>query len=187
MASKGSVWASGSQDYDSLLFGSPRLVRNLTITGKRKLPGKREYVTVEPEEIMLGRVLERLGISREQLVEVAVLVGTDFNEGVKGVGPKRALQLIKTYGGLEKALKILGVRNTKEFLEAKEIFLYPKVTNEYKLEWRAPDAEKIFQILVLEHDFNEERVRRAVERLAKAWKEKIRYRQMGLDAFFKKR
>ncbi|UXD21907.1 endonuclease [Ignicoccus pacificus DSM 13166] len=187
MAQKGSVWASGSQDYDSLLFGSPRLVRNLTITGRRKLPGKREYIVIEPEEITLQCVLEKLGITREQLIDIAVLIGTDFNEGVKGVGPKRALHLVKTYKDLERILRSLGVRDVEPFLAAKEIFLHPEVTDNYKLEWREPDPQKIYEILVVEHDFNEERVKRAIERLMKAWREKIRYRQVGLDMFFKKR
>ncbi len=186
MAKKGDVWASGSQDYDSLLFGSPRLVRNLTITGRRKLPGKRAYVTVEPEEITLQCVLDKLGITREQLIDIALLIGTDFNEGVKGVGPKTALRLVKTYGDLERILKSLGVKDIDIYMEAKNIFLNPEVTDEYKLEWRPPDEKKIIEILVYEHDFNEERVKRAIERLRKAWREKIRYRQVGLDAFFKK-
>ncbi|NPA86720.1 MAG: flap endonuclease-1, partial [Candidatus Diapherotrites archaeon] len=64
MAAKGDVWASASQDYDSLLFGTPRLVRNLAITGKRKLPGRKVYVDVKPEVIELQEVLKSLGIDR---------------------------------------------------------------------------------------------------------------------------
>jgi len=187
MAQKGSVWASGSQDYDSLLFGSPRLIRNLTITGRKKLPKRKEYVTVEPEEITLECVLKKLGITREQLIDIALLIGTDFNEGVKGVGPKTALRLIKTYGNLEKTLKYLGVEEIEQFMQAKEIFLHPSVTDNYKLEWREPDPKRIVEILVIEHDFNEQRVKKAIERLVKAWREKIRYKQVGLDAFFKRR
>ncbi len=187
MASKGDVWASASQDYDSLLFGSPRLVRNLAITGKRKLPGRKEYVEVKPEEIELKCILDELGLTREQLVAVAVLIGTDFNPGVKGVGPKTALRYIKTYGDLEKALRALGVKDVEPYLEAYNIFLHPEVTDDYKLEWRKPDPQKIIEILVYEHDFNEERVRKAIERLMKAWKEKVSGRQATLDMFFKKR
>jgi len=91
MAAKGDVWASGSQDYDSLLFGAPRLVRNLAIEGRRKLPGKDVYVPIHPELIVLGDVLEQLGIDRRKLIWIGILIGTDFNEKVPGVGPKRAL------------------------------------------------------------------------------------------------
>ena len=187
MAAKGDVWASASQDYDSLLFGSPRLVRNLAITGKRKLPGKNVYVEVKPEEIELKCLLKELGITREQLVAVAVLIGTDFNPGIKGVGPKTALRYVKSYGSLERVLKALGVSDPELFLEAYRIFLNPEVTDNYKLEWRRPDPKKIIEILVYEHDFNEERVKRAIERLMRAWKEKLSGRQSTLDMFFRKR
>ena len=187
MARKGDVWAAGSQDYDSLLFGSPRLVRNLTITGKRKLPGKNVYVEVKPEEIELDCVLKKLGITREQLIDIAILIGTDYNPGgVPGVGPKTALRLIKTYGSLEKAIKVLPqARFPMDPVKIRELFLNPPVTDNYKLEWREPDEKRIIEILVKEHDFNPERVRRALERLKKAWR-LVKTKQVGLDAWFKK-
>ncbi|ALU12048.1 endonuclease [Ignicoccus islandicus DSM 13165] len=187
MAQKGSVWASGSQDYDSLLFGSPRLIRNLVVSGKRKLPGKNVYVNVEPEEIKLDCILKDLDISREQLIDIALLVGTDYTEGIKGIGPKTALRLVKTYKDLEKILRSYNVEDVEYYLKVKEFFLNPPVTDDYVLEWREPDIEGLIEFLVREHDFNEERVRRAAERLKKAWREKIRSRQLGLDAFFSKK
>ncbi|MEM4497915.1 MAG: flap endonuclease-1, partial [Nitrososphaerota archaeon] len=87
IAMRGDAYASGSQDFDSLLFGSPRLVRNLSIVGRRKLPGRKEYVEVEPELVHLDKLLQGLEITREQLIDVAILVGTDYCDGVKGVGP----------------------------------------------------------------------------------------------------
>lgn len=96
MAAKGSVYASASQDYDSLLFGAPRLVRNLTITGKRKLPGKNVYVEIKPELIILEEVLKELKLTREKLIELAILVGTDYNPGgIKGIGLKKALEIVR--------------------------------------------------------------------------------------------
>ncbi|MEM4343800.1 MAG: flap endonuclease-1, partial [Candidatus Caldarchaeum sp.] len=102
MAAKGVVYASGSQDMDSLLFGSPRLVRNLSVVGRRKLPRRNEYVVVEPEIIHLDKLLTSLGISRDQLIDIGLLVGTDYSPPVKGVGPKTALKIIKEHGSLEK-------------------------------------------------------------------------------------
>ncbi|MEM4441430.1 MAG: flap endonuclease-1, partial [Ignisphaera sp.] len=91
IAKKGLAWGTGSQDYDSLLFGAPRLVRNLTITGKRKLPGKDIYVEIKVEVIELDKLLKALSITREQLIDVAILIGTDYNpDGVEGIGPKTA-------------------------------------------------------------------------------------------------
>jgi flap endonuclease 1 (EC 3.1.-.-) len=96
MAAKGYVWASVSQDYDSLLFGSPVLVRNLTISGRRKLPRKDVYVEVVPELIRLDEVLGELGLTREQLVDLGILIGTDFNpDGIRGGGPRQGVQLHK--------------------------------------------------------------------------------------------
>ena len=97
---KGHAAAVASQDFDSLLFGSPVLVRNLTITGRRKLPRKQIYINVEPERMELGAVLSALSLSREQLVEMCILMGTDFNEGIRGIGPKKALKLITENGTL---------------------------------------------------------------------------------------
>ncbi|MDK2464494.1 MAG: flap structure-specific endonuclease, partial [Candidatus Korarchaeota archaeon] len=72
MAARGDVWAAASQDYDSLLFGSPRLVRNVTITGKRYYRKRPGYYRLEPELIVLEELLSSLGITREQLVDMAI-------------------------------------------------------------------------------------------------------------------
>ncbi len=183
---KGDAWASASQDYDSLLFGSPRLLRNLTITGKRKLPRKNVYIEIKPELIELQKLLERLRITREQLIDIGILIGTDYNpDGVKGVGAKKALSLIKTYGSLEKLPDaLLGGWKKEELLKIREYFLNPPVEKNYKIEWREPSREKIYAILVEEHDFNPERVKNAYERLLKAYRENIKSRQMGLEAWF---
>src|SRR3989338_5964719 len=79
MVKKNQLWAGASQDLDSLLFGSPRLIRNLNITGKKKLPSKQVYVEVKPELIELEKLLHELGISHDQLILVGLLIGTDFN------------------------------------------------------------------------------------------------------------
>ncbi len=187
MAAKGDVWASASQDYDSLLFGSPRLVRNLTITGKRKLPGKDVYVELSPELIVLDDLLKSLGLSREQLIDIGILVGTDYNpDGVEGVGPKTALQIIKTYGSLEKALKFLPKASFPvDPMEIKKFFLNPPTTSSYKLEWREPDVARIIEILVEEYEFSRDRVEKHIERLEKAIKTSTK--TSGLDKWFRKK
>ncbi|AFK50990.1 flap endonuclease-1 [Thermogladius calderae 1633] len=188
MVRRGDAYASASQDYDSLLFGSPRLVRNLTISGKRKLPRKDAYVEVKPEVIELSKLTEKLGITREQLIDIGILLGTDYNpEGFEGIGPKTALTLIRTYGSIEKIPKgYLRTREEVDVVKIKNYFLHPPVTAEYKLEWIEPDQKGIVEVLVKDHDFNEERVKNAVERLSKAYKEFLKGRQLGLDQWFKK-
>jgi flap endonuclease-1 len=158
-----------SQDYDSLLFGASRLVRNVTISGRRKLPGKNVYIEVEPEVIELEQVLKECGITHEQLIDVGILVGTDFNpEGIKGLGPKTALKLIKEYGSLENALPyIKNAEFPVEPQKIKEIFLHPKVTDNYKIEWRELDVEGVIDFICRERDFSEDRVRKALEKMQK--------------------
>ncbi|NPA97866.1 MAG: flap endonuclease-1 [Crenarchaeota archaeon] len=187
IASRGDAWASASQDYDSLLFGSPRLIRNLTITGRRKLPRKNVYIEIKPELIELKKLLEALGITREQLIDIAIMLGTDYNpDGIKGIGPKKALQLIKAYGSIEKIVKLYKAEFPAPPEKIREYFLNPPVTKDYKLEWREPDEKAIYEILVEEHDFNPERVKNAVQRLMKAYREHIKGKQMGLEAWFKR-
>ncbi len=180
MAKKGDAYASASQDFDSLLFGAPNLVRNLAITGKRKLPRKNVYVDVKPEIIFLEENLKNLEIRREQLVDIGILVGTDYNEGIKGVGPKTALKLIKKYGSLENIIQERGY-TIPHYKEIKDIFLNPPVTDSYNLEWRAFDEEKLIEFLCDEHDFSRDRVMSAIEKM-RAFK---KYReQRSLDSWF---
>ncbi|NJD99747.1 flap endonuclease-1 [Thermococcus sp. LS1] len=182
MAAKKKVYASASQDYDSLLFGAPKLVRNLTITGRRKLPGKNVYVEVKPELIVLEEVLKELGIDREKLIEMAVLVGTDYNPGgIKGIGPKKALTIVKR---TKDPLKKYQKESEVDLYAIKEFFLNPPVTDDYELKWREPDEEDIIKFLCDEHDFSEERVKNGLERLKKAVKAG---KQSTLESWFGRR
>ena len=95
LVQRGDAWAAASQDFDSLLFGAPVLVRNLAITGRRKLPGKDAYVEVKPETVELQKLFAELGVTREQLVDIGILIGTDYNEGMRGIGPKKANERIQ--------------------------------------------------------------------------------------------
>lgn len=161
------VWAVGSQDFDSLLFGAPRLVRNITITGKRKLPGRNFYVDVKPESIELGPFLKELDITLEQLIDIGILVGTDFNPGIKGIGPKKALKLV-TEKGIDKAIDEGEIKFEIEPELIREIFLKPEITKDYKLSWKSFDEEKILELLHEKHDFSRERISNALEKLEKA-------------------
>ena len=186
MARRGDAWAAGSQDYDSLLFGSPRLVRNLAITGKRKLPNKDEYVEVKPETIDLNAMLKLLGITREQLIVLGILVGTDFDPGgVKGFGPKTALSFVRSYKDPNKALEAIKAQLTDvDPFKIYEYFLNPPVNQQFKVEFKEPNVDAIKEILVKEHDFSEDRVVKAAERLRKSYRENLRARQSRLDAWF---
>jgi len=171
MARRGDVWGAASQDFDSLLFGASRLVRNLSITGRRKLPRKNVYIKIEPELIDLKSLLGELGVTREQLIDIGILVGTDYNpEGVRGVGPKTALKLLKEHGSLEAAMPHLKNADFPYPVEEiRALFLEPRVTEEYGLEWRPPEVEGVAEFLCEEHDFDRGRVMKAVEKIMRGY------------------
>lgn len=172
----GIAYASASQDYDSLLFGSPLLLRNLSIVSKRKVPRQNRYVLVEPEEIVFDEVLSTLAISREQLVLIGLLCGTDFNAGVRGVGPKTALKIVKKYATLGAVCAFVKTKYNYEFEEEidaiYDFFLNPPVGEMPKPKFGFPSAEEVRRILVDEHDFSEERVNNVLTEMEKALKEK---------------
>ena len=175
MTRKGDADYCASQDYDSLLFGAPKLLRNVTISGRKKLPSKNVYVDVIPELVELDKVLKECEITREQLVDVGILIGTDFNpDGIKGLGPKTALKLIRQHQTLEKALPhIKNAQFPHPPDSIREIFLHPDVRDDYTLEWKEPDIEGIVNFLVREKDFTEDRVRKSLDKMLQgATKEK---------------
>lgn len=168
-----------SQDYDSFLFGAETVVRNLTISGKRKLPGKNTYVDVEPEIIELEETLNALGITREQLIDVAICVGTDYNKGIEKVGPKTALKLIKKHGDIYGILKEKGAE-IEALDQIREFFMHPDITDNYEIKWNKPDADKLLDFLSENHNFSADRVEKVTERLKAA----SGPRQKTLDQWF---
>ena len=148
------------------LFGASRLVRNATLSGRRKLPGRgrREYVQVVPEVVELQANLAALALTRAQLVDAAILVGTDFNEGVRRVGPKTAVKLLRQHGTLERALAAKGAQVDRAD-EVRAIFLEPSVTDDYDVRPGTVDVDAALRMLVDGHQFSESRVRSALERL----------------------
>jgi flap endonuclease-1 len=165
MALKGDVWAASSKDYDALLFGAPRLLRYLTITGKEFLPSKGAVRPLKPELILLEEFLSCHKISREQLVDLAILIGTDFNEGIKGVGPKTALKLVREYGKIENMPKQILSKLPPNYDEIREIFLQPKVTDNYMLQYGNLREDKLYDFLCEQHDFSKQRVETVIQRM----------------------
>ncbi|MFA5077540.1 MAG: flap endonuclease-1 [Candidatus Micrarchaeia archaeon] len=183
MAMTGAVYASASQDYDSLLFGAPRLVRNLSITGKRKVPRQNRFVLVEPEEITLSEVLSSLGLSREGLVLIGILSGTDFNQGVKGVGPKTALKIVRENASLAGIKSRVKSKYNYEFEENTEaildFFMNPPVSEPPPVKLGRIDRQGLTELLVGRHDFSEERVDRVLDSLEKGMVEKNSQKKIG--------
>ena len=165
MAARGDVWAVGSKDYDCLLYGAPILARYLTLTGREWLPAQQRSRPLIPELIKLSENLTLLGITREQLVNIAILVGTDFNQGVKGVGPKKALKLVQDYGSIEQMPKEIRSKLTEDLNDVRQVFLKPRVVEKYVLKRSSPDRDGLVKFLSEERGFNKERVERLTERL----------------------
>ena len=158
---------AGSQDYDSLLFGATRLVRNLTISGKRKLPNRNTRVDVIPEMVYLSEVLTKNAITREQLIDIGILLGTDFNpDGFQGIGPATALKMIRKYTKIENVPELKGKVNFDPN-EIREIFLHPNVSTreDFDLEQKPANNEGLSKFLIDEHDFSRDRIATALQRL----------------------
>ncbi len=178
------AYSVASEDYDSLLFGSPRLIRQLSITGKKRKSNKLGYYIVKPQIIDLNENLNNLGIDREQLIILGILVGTDFNPGgIKGIGPKKALQLIKKY---KKDFETLfkEVEYEKYFKtswkEIYEFFKNPPIKEIEKIVFEKPKYEELKKLLVEEFEFSEERVEKQLERIKIAKSKE----QKTLNSFF---
>ena len=184
----GDAWACASQDYDTLLFGGKRLIRNFAINRSKKF--RDTTVTLDIEYISLSKFLEHLCINREQLIEMGLLIGTDFFTGVKGIGQKIALDLITKYGTIKNILqnkvKIGGKEITvdlDEVNQVKDMFLNPDIKKDYKLpKQKKIDFEKLNELLIEEHNFSKQRVENALARLRKLNSSKV---QVSLDNFFK--
>jgi flap endonuclease-1 len=182
LARKGRVWAAGSQDWDSLLFGAPKLVRNLTITGRRKVARKEKYIIVNPELVELHSVLSQLGITHEQLILVGILVGTDYNMGgVKGFGPKKALALVKEKRTLANILKEVSWDFKTPPEEILEFFRNPPSCG-HDIPKAKFQPEKVLDLLT-GHGFSEERISSVLNKMKEAQSKK---KQAGLGSFFGK-
>lgn len=184
MCLKGDVYASASQDFDSLLFGAPLLVRNLTVTGRRKVPGKSIYKTVQAEIIDLERMLADLAMTREQLVDVCIMIGTDFNPGVSGIGPKKGLKLIQKHGCLENVIEETGY-DIPGYEDVREIFLNGPRSDDYSVRTGALDSDGVIDMMT-GYGFSEDRVRTVLNKIEASRKaESDRRKQRSLDSWFR--
>ena len=157
MVKQGDAWAVASQDYDCLLFGAPRIIRNLTLSGGLS---NLEYLELE-------KVLNDIDLTREQLIDVALMVGTDFNEGIHGIGAKTGLKLIRN-NSLEDILVQKGITEVDvEPDELRDIFLKHEVNTDYDIKFKSAKKDKLVEFMCEEHGFSESRVLNVTEKLKK--------------------
>lgn len=160
MTQNGDATFAVSQDYDSLLFGCETLVRNITISGKRKVHGK--IISLYPERISLRNVLPALDITREELIQIALLVGTDYNSGVMGIGPKKAIKIVKN-GNFED--KIAESENSAEPKVLINYFLHPDITTEYSIKKTEINRDDVYDLLCNRHGFSYERIEAGLDKI----------------------
>lgn len=181
LTNTGQAYASASQDFDSILLGAKRLIRNFTNSGRRKIPNRNTYIEIEPEIIETAKTLESLQITKKQLVDIGILIGTDFNpDGFERVGPKTALKMIKQYSRLEDIPQIQEQLEKIDYEQIRNIFLHPEVADVDEITFEQVNYEGIANYLVKERSFSEERIQSSLNRLKKA----IEKKSHNLDQWF---
>ena len=181
LTNTGQAYASASQDYDSILCGAKKLVRNFTSSGRRKIPNRNTYIDVLPEIIETQKTLDSLKMTREELVDVGILIGTDFNpNGFERIGPKTAMKLIKQHKRLEDIPQIQEQLGKIEYEKIRQIFLNPDVADVDEIIFKEVDYDGILNYLVKERSFSEDRIQSTLNRLKKALERK----SQNLDQWF---
>ncbi len=165
ICARGDVWAASTRDYDALLYGTPRLLRYLTIAGREFLPSQRTSRPLEPELFETDAQLAFLGISQDQLIDLAILVGTDYDPGVHGIGPRKALALLREHQRIEELPKAIREQLPSDYDAIRDLFRDPPVLKEYELRQGPVDPEGVVSFLCEEKDFSRERVAQVLERL----------------------
>lgn len=176
------AFACASQDYDSLLFGAKRLIRNLAISGKRKVPNRNVYVDIEPEIIEQQQLLNETDLNLEQLVDIGILIGTDFNPGgIPGIGPKTALKLVREHNKLEKIEKIEASLANIPYKEIREVFLKQEAPKINGVEFNEINYDALVNFLCTEKNFSVARVNTSLDKVKKS----ITNRNQSLEKWFK--
>lgn len=158
------IYAAASRDYDTLLFGAKKQVRYITIQGREYLPSKGYSRRYEPEIIDLKAFLDHLAITREQLVDLSILMGNDFTPGIKGIGPKKGLNLIKEYKKLENFPSPIYEELPPTLDEIRSIFLNPEVTDDYSIKLTEYREDELKTFLEMK-SFSPQTITKIIERM----------------------
>ncbi len=178
----GQAYASASQDFDSILFGAKKLVRNFSNSGRRKLPNRNSYIEIVPEIIDTQKTLSELKLNKEEMVDLGILIGTDFNpDGFERVGPKTALKMIREYSKLENIPQIQEQLERIDYNQIRKIFLEPDVSNVSEINFESVNYDGVIKYLVDERNFSKDRVETSLNRLKKALEKKSHTLEQWMD------
>uniref|UniRef100_A0A183CCC6 Flap endonuclease 1 n=1 Tax=Globodera pallida TaxID=36090 RepID=A0A183CCC6_GLOPA len=176
----GKAYATATEDMDALTFGSKILVRHMTFSEAKKMPIK---------EFSLERALKDMDISYDQFVDFCILLGCDYCASIRGIGPKKAFELIKKHKSIETILEQIDQKKYAPpdnwmYKQARELFLRPNITagEQFEFAWTEPKVQDVVDYLCGQKGFNEDRIRSALDRLQKARK---MAHQGRIDSFFK--
>lgn len=176
----GKVYATATEDMDALTFGTTTLLRHLTFSEARKMP---------VQEFHFAKVLEGLQFTHEQFIDLCILLGCDYCESIRGIGPKRAIELVRQYETIEEIVRNIDpkkytVPENWAFARARELFRQPDVTDpaQVELKWTDPDEEGLVKFLCGDRQFSEDRVRNGAKKIMKT---RTTSTQGRLDGFFK--
>ncbi|XP_073987870.1 flap structure-specific endonuclease 1 [Rhodnius prolixus] len=176
----GKVFATATEDMDALTFGTNVLLRHLTFSEARKMP---------IQEFHLDKVLSGLEMDMNQMIDLCILLGCDYVPSIRGIGPKRAIELIRQYKNIEGVLekidsKKYGIPDNWEYDEARKLFKEPEVQDpvDIELKWTDPDEDGLVKFLCGDRNFTEDRVRNGAKKLLRG---KQSSTQGRLDGFFK--
>ncbi len=177
LVKKGIVDFSNSQDFDSTLFGCPFFIQNISKSLRRKVQGKWQYQKIQPLYIDLHKNLKNLQISLFQLIDIGILIGTDYFQGITGIGPKKALTLIRKYHNIE-TLILKEYHNydfhdlTPDLLKrVRRIFVFPEVLESLdNIHWNLPNKTWVISLLCREHHLDKNRVDSNLTKFEKNYK-----------------
>jgi flap endonuclease-1 len=176
----GNAYAVASQDADSLVFGADRLIRNLSVQGRRQARGVAREL-VPPEIISLKEMLSQNKITQEQLIMLAILVGTDYNPGgIKGIGPAKGLKLVKERSDYDKMFEELKWEFEFSWHDVYGAITKMPTIETGHFELKPFDRSKAMEYLCQEKGFSEQRVIGTLDKISSS----CDAAQKGLGGFF---
>lgn len=180
LVKSGKAFATATEDMDALTFGSPIVLRHMSFNPANK---------TQIKEYSYQNMLNELQLSRDEFIDLCILMGCDYCAGIKGIGPKRAIQLIREHHDIETILQKIDhskytIPDNWNYKTARHLFISPAVTNtdNVDLKWSAPDEEGIVRFLCNDRQFSEERVRAGINKIKTS---KVTTQQTRIDSFFR--